>query len=207
MRCLFLTKSEITIANALLINGELGGACLSIRLNFMVGDQRSRTTRSMFPALLVDGSIAKMVIEIMILGFLIDSKLTFKSHVMYFTASVSCRIGILWKTGTVFRDISILSRWSLILPVLEYCFPVWMSTAVSHCHFLIRSFVVYLGWVVVLFALICVTDAEYLLCLCSIVFVVLLVSRSGTCFLSLFHHTHAIHPFSLVSPRCRTSQS
>ena len=52
------------------------------------------------------------------------------------------------------------------------------------CHCLIGSFGVYLGLVVVLFAVICGTDAELPLCLCSIVFVVLLVIRWGSYFLS-----------------------
>ena len=60
--------------------------------------------------------------------------------------------------------------------------PVWMSAAVSHC--LIGSFGVYLGLVVVLFAVICGTDAELPVCLCSIAFVVLLVILWGSYFLN-----------------------
>ena len=60
--------------------------------------------------------------------------MTFENHVRSVAASVSRRIGILRKTRSVFRDNSILSCCflSFILPVLEYCSPVWMSAAVSH---------------------------------------------------------------------------
>ena len=55
-------------------------------------------------------------------------------------ASTCRRIGILRKTRSVLRDNSIVSYCFLlfILPVLEYCYPVWMSAAVSHLSLLDR---------------------------------------------------------------------
>ena len=73
-----------------------------------------------------------MVSELKILGVVLDSKLTSESHARSVAASASRRIGILRrKTRSVFRDNSIVSCcfWSFILPVLEYCSPVWMSAA------------------------------------------------------------------------------
>ena len=80
----------------------------------------------------------------------------------------------------------------LYLVVFGCLFFVFLSIALQYgcllplvtCHCLIGSFEVYLGLVVVLFAVICDTDAELPLCLCSIAFVVLLVIRWGSYFLS-----------------------
>ena len=52
--------------------------------------------------------------------------------------SASHRIGILRKTRSVFRDNSIISFFSFILLVLEYCSPVWISAAVSYLSLLDR---------------------------------------------------------------------
>ena len=39
---------------------------------------------------------------------------------------------------SVFRDVAIVAKcfWAFILPVLEYCSPVWMSAATSHLSLL-----------------------------------------------------------------------
>ena len=81
-----------------------------------------------------------MVGELKILGVVIDSKLTFESHVRSVAASTSRPIGILRKTRNVYRDSFIVSwcYWSSILPVLEYCSLVWMYAAVSHLSLLDR---------------------------------------------------------------------
>ena len=41
---------------------------------------------------------------------------------------------------SVFRDVSVVAKcfWAFILPVLEYCSPVWMSAATSHLSLLDR---------------------------------------------------------------------
>ena len=50
------------------------------------------------------------------------------------------RVGILRKTISVFRDVTVVAKcfWAFILPVLEYCSPVWMSAATSHVSLLDR---------------------------------------------------------------------
>ena len=41
---------------------------------------------------------------------------------------------------SVFRDVAIVAKcfWVFILPVLDYCSPVWMSAATSHLLLLDR---------------------------------------------------------------------
>ena len=101
---------------------------------------RSRTVEPLFPNLVIDGSVVEMVSELKILGVILDSKLTFEKQVREIAATASMRVGILRKTMSVFRDVAIVAKcfWTFILPVLEYCSPVWMSAATSHLSLLDR---------------------------------------------------------------------
>ena len=87
---------------------------------------RSCTVEPLFPDLLVDGSVVEMVSELKILSVILNSKLTFEKQVRAIAASTSMRVGILRKTMSVFRDVTVVSKcfWAFILPVLEYCSPV-----------------------------------------------------------------------------------
>ena len=98
----------------------------------------SCTVEPLFPDLLIDGSVVEMVSELKILGVILDSKLMFEKQVRAIAASM--RVGILRKTMSVFRDVAVVAKcfWVFILPVLEYCSPVWMSAATSHLSLLDR---------------------------------------------------------------------
>ena len=87
---------------------------------------------------MIDGSIVEMVSELKILGVILDSKLMFEKQVRAIAATASMRVGILRNTMSVFRDVAIVAKcvWAFILPVLEYCSPVWMSAATSHLSLL-----------------------------------------------------------------------
>ena len=82
--------------------------------------------------------MVEMVSELKILGVILDSKLSFEKQVRAIAASASMRVGILRKTMSVFRDVTVVAKcfWAFILPVLEYCSPVWMSAATSHLSLL-----------------------------------------------------------------------
>ena len=101
---------------------------------------RSRTVEPLFPDLVIDGSVVEMVSELKISGVILDSKLTFEKQVRAFAASAAMRVGILRNTMSVFRDVTVVAKcfWAFILPVLEYCSPVWMSAANSHMSLLDR---------------------------------------------------------------------
>ena len=90
--------------------------------------------------MLIDGSVVELVSELKILGVILDSKLTFEKQVRAIAASASMRVGILRKTMSFFRDVAVVAKcfWAFILPVLEYCSPVWMSAATSHLSLLDR---------------------------------------------------------------------
>ena len=101
---------------------------------------RSRTVEPLLPDLVVDGTDVEMVSELKILGVILDSKLAFEKQDRAIAASASRRVGILRKTMSVFRDVAVVAKcfWAFILPVLEYCSPVWMSAATSHLSLLDR---------------------------------------------------------------------
>ena len=103
---------------------------------------QSHTVEPLFPDVVVDGTVVEMVSELKILGVILDSKLTLtlKKQVRTIAASALKRVGILRKTMSVFRDVIVVAKcfWAFILPVLEYCLPVWISAATSHLSLLDR---------------------------------------------------------------------
>ena len=101
---------------------------------------RSRTVEPLLPDSVIDGSVMEMVSELKILGLTLDCRLMFEKQVRAIAATASMRVGILRKTMSVFRDVAIVAKcfWAFILPVLEYCSPVWMSATTSHLSLLDR---------------------------------------------------------------------
>ena len=87
-----------------------------------------------------------------ILGVKFDRELTFEDHVRGIVYSVSQRTVILRLMKRIFLDTSVLLRcyFAFVLPILEYCSPVWESAAECHLQLLKRqvysvaSF--FLGW-------------------------------------------------------------
>ena len=76
-----------------------------------------------------------MVAELKVLGVVLDTKLLFESPLRLITASVFSKLGIIHiRVLFLFADAVLVLRcfWSFLLPVLEYCSPVWMSAAASH---------------------------------------------------------------------------
>ena len=71
---------------------------------------RSRAVEPLFPDLLIDGSVVEVVSELKILGVILDSKLSFEKQVRAIAASASVRVGILRKTMSVFRDVTVVAK-------------------------------------------------------------------------------------------------
>jgi hypothetical protein len=63
-----------------------------------------------------------------------DSKLTFELHVRRVASRASGLVGLLRKVRTVVGDVEVvrLCFFAFVLPILEYCSPVWGSAAISH---------------------------------------------------------------------------
>ena len=72
--------------------------------------------------------------DLVILGVIFDSKMTFEKHLRSVSRATSQRLGILRKSWRVLDVRSLLGRCfrSFVLPVLEYCSAVWCSAADIH---------------------------------------------------------------------------
>ena len=67
--------------------------------------------------------------------------ITFEDHVRGIVSRVSQRIGILRLVKRVFVDTSVLLRcyYAFVLPILEYCSPVWGSASKCYLQLLERQ--------------------------------------------------------------------
>ena len=96
---------------------------------------------------LVTGVFIRANPNVDIIGVKFDRKLTFEDHVHFIVSGVSQRIGILWLVKLIFVDYSVLLRFyfAFVLPILEYCSPVWRSAAEYHLQHLERHACVFGG--------------------------------------------------------------
>ena len=149
-----------------------------------------------------------------ILGVRFDCRLTFESHVLGVVSQVSQRIGILRILNGVYADTSVLLRccYAFILPILEYCSPVWGSAASSHLRLLDRQ--------IHAVSRLCPDQIPKPLnhrrCFAGMCMLYKIHSNPKHCLYSALppacqrvRHTRAAavaHPCELEVPRCRTSQ-
>ena len=101
---------------------------------------RSRMLAHIFPNLVLDGTVDDRVTELKVLGVVLDTNLPFEGHSRLMAASAFSKLAIMRKALCLFSDLVLVLRcfWSFLLPVLEYCSPVWISTTASHLGLLDR---------------------------------------------------------------------
>ena len=111
---------------------------------------RSRTMHPQSPALTIGATVLKESDDLVILGVIFDSKMTFEKHLRSVSRAASQRLGILRKSWQVFHDRLLLERCfrGFVLPVLEYCSAVWCSAADTHLRLLDRvvSGAIFFNW-------------------------------------------------------------
>ena len=90
------------------------------------------------PPLTIGRTVLKESDNLVILGVIFDSKMTFEKHIRSVSRAASKRLGILRKSWRVFHDRSLLGICfrGIVLPVLEYCSAVWCSAADTHLKLL-----------------------------------------------------------------------
>ena len=71
---------------------------------------RSRTMHPQSPPLTIGGTVLKESDDLVILGVIFDSKMTFEKHLRPVSRAASQRLGILRKSWRVFHDRSLLGR-------------------------------------------------------------------------------------------------
>lgn len=91
---------------------------------------RSKTLEPAHPPLFLGESELVPSDHIKVLGVVLDSKLTFKKHILSLVSSLSSKVGILRKSLKIFNDVAVAERcfFSFLLPIFEYCSPVWGSS-------------------------------------------------------------------------------
>ena len=99
---------------------------------------RSRTMHPQSPALTIGGAVLKESDDLIILGVIFDSIMSFEKHLRSVSRAASQRLGIFRKSWQVFHDRLLLGRCfrGFVLPVLEYCSAVWCSAAYTHLKLL-----------------------------------------------------------------------
>ena len=77
-----------------------------------------------------------------LLGVILDTKLTFESHIRFVASNVTQKIGLLRKCKSIYANDDIVRNcfYSFILPLFEYCSPVWVSAAETHLRLLDKAF-------------------------------------------------------------------
>ena len=93
------------------------------------------------PPLTIGRTVLKESEDLVILGVIFDSKMTFETHLRSVSRAASQRLDFLRKSWRVFHDRSLLGRCfrGFVLPVLEYCSAVWCSAADTHLKLLDRA--------------------------------------------------------------------
>ena len=118
-----------------------GGMKLNVSKTKTMIVSRSRTMHPESPLLTIGRTVLKESDDLVILGVIFDSKLTFEKHLRLVSRAACQRLGILRKSWRVFYDRWLLGRCfrGVVLPVLEYCFAVWCSAADTHFKLLDRA--------------------------------------------------------------------
>ena len=102
---------------------------LTLNLNktkFIIFGNRTYNTQK---RLTIDNIEIERVNEIKFLGVIIDSKLSWKSHIQYITAKIAKSIAILHKVKHLINQSSLYTLYcSFILPYITYCVEVWGNT-------------------------------------------------------------------------------
>ena len=101
---------------------------------------RSRTEQPLHPPLSVGNTLLAESDFLTILGVTFDSHLTFQQHLRNVSANAARKLGIVRKASYIFGDegTNLTCFRSFVLPLLEYCSPVWMSAAARDLSLLDR---------------------------------------------------------------------
>lgn len=95
---------------------------------------RSRTSLPEHGNLVLQGDTVSDCNDLDILGVRLDKALSFESHIRNLVSTASQRLGLIRKSFRVFEDNSVSASClrAFVLPLLEYCAPVWSSAAATH---------------------------------------------------------------------------
>ena len=78
--------------------------------NYALFISRSKTLAPIVPSLELDGTVFERVTELKVLGVILDTKLSFESHIRPIAASASSKLGISRKALSLFGNHVLVSR-------------------------------------------------------------------------------------------------
>ena len=101
---------------------------------------RSRTIEPPHPPLCVGNALLAESEFLTILGVTYDPHLTFEKHLSNVSANAARKLGIVRKASYIYSDerINATCFRSFVLPLLEYCSPIWMSASARDLSLLDR---------------------------------------------------------------------
>ena len=101
---------------------------------------RSQTNVPPHPPLCVNNTFLSESQFLTILGITFDSRLTFEEHLANVSATAARKLGIVRKASYIYNDEEINATCfrSFVLPLLEYCSPIWMSASARDLSLLDR---------------------------------------------------------------------
>ena len=101
----------------------------------------SCTLHPQSPPLTLDRTVPKESDDLVMLGVIFDSKMTFETHLPSVSGAASQILGILKKSSRVFHDRSFLGRCFrfFVLHALEYCSAVRCPAVITHLKLLDRT--------------------------------------------------------------------
>ena len=119
----------------------LNSNCLNVsKTNFVLFRAKNKPLK---PVTIINRQAIEQKDYVKYLGVLIDSKLSFKQHIIDITKKISRAIGLLYKLRHyVSRRILIMMYYSLIYPFLIYALPVYGSGSNSYTIHLLQKKVV-----------------------------------------------------------------
>ena len=103
---------------------------------------RSHSSNPSHPDIIIGNKPLENVNTMKFLGVIFDSKLTFKNYIDFVSSRASSKIGIIRKAYHIYSDpnINLTCFRSFVLPLLEYCSPVWASASETHLNSLNKVF-------------------------------------------------------------------
>ena len=92
---------------------------------------RSRTNEPPHPSLCIGNDVLADSEFLTILGVTYDPRLTFEKHLSNVSANAARKLGVVRKASYIYDDQGVNTTCfrSFVLPLLEYCSPIWMSAS------------------------------------------------------------------------------
>ena len=103
---------------------------------------RSRSAYLTHPDITINNDSLENVPTMKFFGVIFHQKLSFVDHLNYISSHADSKLGIIWKALHTYNNanINLTCFRSFVLPLLEYCSPVWACASDTHLHSLTKVY-------------------------------------------------------------------